>query len=54
MGVGTKLFSIAVEWSKPKGLKHMKIERQNINVQACRFYHNCGAVLGKIDEYAYL
>lgn len=52
-GVGTKLFTMAVEWSKLKGLKQMKIECQNNNVQACRFYHKHGAVLGKIDEYAY-
>nr|WP_318010979.1 GNAT family N-acetyltransferase [Clostridium estertheticum] len=52
-GVGTKLFTIAVEWSKSNGLKQMKIECQNNNVQACRFYHNHGAILGKIDEYAY-
>ena len=52
-GVGTKLFNMAVDWSKLKGLKQMKIECQNNNVQACKFYHKQGAVLGKIDEYAY-
>lgn len=52
-GVGTKLFTMAVEWSKSNGFKQMKIECQNNNVQACRFYHKHGAVLGKIDEYAY-
>lgn len=52
-GVGTKLFNLAVEWSKSKGFKQMKIECQNNNVQACRFYYKHGAVLGKIDEYAY-
>lgn len=52
-GVGTKLFAMAVEWSKSKGFKEMKIECQNNNVAACRFYHKQGAVLAKIDEYAY-
>ncbi len=52
-GVGTKLFTMAVEWSKSKGLKQMKIECQNNNVQACKFYNKQGAVLSKIDEYAY-
>ena len=52
-GVGTKLFLMAVQWSKSKGLKQMKIECQNNNVPACKFYHKQGAVLGKIDEYAY-
>jgi hypothetical protein len=31
----------------------MKIECQNNNVPACRFYQNQGAVLGAIDEFAY-
>lgn len=52
-GVGTKLFNMAAQWSKSRGLKQMKIECQNNNVQACKFYHKQGAVLGKIDEYAY-
>lgn len=52
-GVGTKLFSLAVEWSRLNGLKQMKIECQNNNVQACKFYHKHGAVLGKLDQYAY-
>ena len=52
-GVGSKLFTMAVEWSKSKGLKQMKIECQNNNVQACKFYHKHGAILGMIDEYAY-
>lgn len=30
-----------------------KIECQNNNVTACRFYRSKGAVLCKIDEYAY-
>jgi ribosomal protein S18 acetylase RimI-like enzyme len=52
-GVGTTLFNMAVKWCKSNGLKQMKIECQNNNVQACKFYHKHGAVLGKIDEYAY-
>ena len=52
-GIGTKLFAMAVERSKSNGFKQMKIECQNNNVQACKFYHKQGAVLGKIDEYAY-
>lgn len=52
-GVGTKLFDLAVEWSKSNGFIQMKIECQNNNVQACKFYHKQGAVLGKLDEYAY-
>ncbi|WP_316569506.1 GNAT family N-acetyltransferase [Neobacillus sp. YIM B06451] len=53
-GVGTQLFNMAVEWSKLKGFTQMKIECQNNNVPACKFYQKHGAVLGKIDEYAYI
>ena len=53
MGIGSKLFDLAVHWSKNQGLRQMKIECQNNNVKACRFYQSKGAVLGKIDEYAY-
>ncbi|MBW9159119.1 hypothetical protein G9F71_026155 [Clostridium sp. FP2] len=31
----------------------MKFECQNNNVPACKFYDKHGAVLRKIDEYAY-
>jgi len=52
-GVGTRLFQLAAEWSRDKGHVQMKIECQNNNVPACRFYQKQGAVLGKIDAYAY-
>jgi ribosomal protein S18 acetylase RimI-like enzyme len=52
-GIGSKLFDIAVGWSKEKGYRQMKIECQNNNVPACRLYKKKGAVLCKIDEYAY-
>jgi ribosomal protein S18 acetylase RimI-like enzyme len=52
-GIGTILFNFVVDWSKRHGFKQMKIECQNNNVHACRFYHKQGAVLAKIDEYAY-
>ena len=52
-GIGSKLFHLAVEWSRSKGLKQMKIECQNNNVTACKFYQSLGATLGKVDEYAY-
>ena len=31
----------------------MLIETQNINVTACKFYKKQGAVLSKVDMYAY-
>lgn len=52
-GIGQRLFELAVDWCKSKGLKQLKIECQNNNVPACKFYHIQGAILSKIDEYAY-
>ena len=52
-GVGQKLFDMAVEWARAQGLTQMKIECQNNNVPAVKFYHKQGAVLAAIDEYAY-
>ena len=52
-GIGQKLFDMAIKWSLEQGLVQMKIECQNNNVPACKFYHKQGAVLSVIDEYAY-
>jgi ribosomal protein S18 acetylase RimI-like enzyme len=52
-GVGSALFEAAVEWSTAQGMTQLKIECQNNNVTAIKFYHSQGAVLGSIDEYAY-
>jgi hypothetical protein len=34
-------------------VRQIKIETQNINVNACRFYARMGAVVGAIHQYAY-
>ena len=52
-GVGARLFQTAVEWAREKGCIRLKIETQNINVPACRFYARMGAHLGQIHRYAY-
>ena len=52
-GVGTELFRLAADWSRGNGYKQMKIETQNNNVAACRFYHKQGACLAAFDEFAY-
>jgi len=44
---------MAVNWSREQGLIQMKIECQNNNVPAVKFYHKQGAVLSVINEYAY-
>jgi GNAT superfamily N-acetyltransferase len=52
-GIGTELFGHVVRWSREHDLKQLKIETQNINVPACRFYARQGCRLGEIDRYAY-
>ena len=52
-GIGKQLFRMATDWARSEGLVQMKIECQNDNVPAVRFYHGRGAVLCGIDEYAY-
>ena len=52
-GVGQGLFDMAADWSRSQGLVQMKIECQNNNVPAVKFYHKQGAILSVIDEYAY-
>ena len=52
-GVGQTLFNMAADWSRKQGLVQMKIECQNVNIPAIRFYHKQGAVLSAINGYAY-
>lgn len=52
-GVRQRLFNLARAAAKAQGWQQMIIECQNNNVPACRFYHKQGAVLGKVDAYAY-
>lgn len=52
-GIGQRLFDMAVVCARTAGYRHMIIECQNNNVPACRFYRKQGAVLGKVDAYAY-
>ena len=50
-GVASKLFGAAVEWARERGCKQFKVETQNINVGACRFYQKQGCKLGAINLY---
>jgi ribosomal protein S18 acetylase RimI-like enzyme len=52
-GIGQSLIDMAIKWSREQGLVQIKIECQNNNVPACKFYHKQGAVLAAINEYAY-
>lgn len=52
-GVGTALVRAAESWASANGATSMKIETQNINVPACRFYERRGYVLRAANPGAY-
>lgn len=52
-GVGAALFRAAQAWAAARGCRQLKVETQNINVPACRFYARQGCVLGVIHRFAY-
>ncbi len=52
-GAGIPLFRYAAEWSKKRGCRQLKVETQNINVPACRFYQRMGCRLGEIRRFGY-
>ena len=52
-GIGEALFRAAEEWAIARGVRRMKVETQNINVPACRFYAAQGCTLGAIHRFAY-
>jgi GNAT superfamily N-acetyltransferase len=52
-GSGILLFRHAAEWSRTRGCRQMKIETQNVNVPACKFYQRMGASLGEIRCHGY-
>lgn len=53
IGVGTLLFQQATNFSKKQKCKTIKIETQNSNVNACRFYVKQNCYLGGIHENVY-
>jgi ribosomal protein S18 acetylase RimI-like enzyme len=52
-GLGCSLFLAAEAWARSRGCRRLKLETQNINVPACRFYAGQGFVLGSIRRFAY-
>src|SRR5262249_31655013 len=52
-GVGSALFRAAAGWAGARGCGWLKIETQNVNTAACRFYQKMGCTLGAIDRFAY-
>ncbi len=53
-GVGNMLFTAAKNWAKEKGCTQLKVETQNTNPAACKFYVSQGCKLGGLNRYAYI
>jgi GNAT superfamily N-acetyltransferase len=51
-GVGSQLLLHAAGWAKKKGCTQLRVECQNVNVAACRFYAN-HCILGGVERYGY-
>jgi GNAT superfamily N-acetyltransferase len=52
-GIGSALFAAAEEWARSRGCRVLKVETQNVNVAACRFYASRGCELGAVHRFAY-
>ncbi len=52
-GVGSALFRAVEAWATARGCAQLKVETQNINLPACRFYARQGCGLGAIHRFAY-
>ena len=53
LGIGSLLFEYIKDWAKKNDCKRIKIESQNNNVRACKFYAAQGATIGSINRFAY-
>lgn len=52
-GIGSQLFKAAVDWARGQKCRELRVETQNINVPACRFYERQGCRLRSINRFAY-
>jgi GNAT superfamily N-acetyltransferase len=52
-GAGSAIFRRAADWARQRKCVRLKIETQNVNVPACRFYAKQGCTLGGIHRYGY-
>ena len=52
-GIGAALFRAAEHWAAAKGCTELRIETQNTNLPACRFYERQGCSLRAVNPEAY-
>jgi GNAT superfamily N-acetyltransferase len=53
-GVGTALFRAIEAWAAKRQCKELKVETQNTNVAACKFYARQGCALSQVNRGAYV
>ncbi|MBN2562121.1 MAG: GNAT family N-acetyltransferase [Phycisphaerae bacterium] len=51
--IGTRIIQHAADWARARDCTQLKIETQNVNVPACKFYAKQGCHLGAIIKYVY-
>lgn len=52
-GLGRQLIEEIEVWGKRKNCTELKVETQNINVPACKFYERMGFKVRKVNDNAY-
>ncbi len=52
-GVGRALWGAALEWARGRGCVETRVETQDVNVAACRFYRAMGCSLVSVEPGAY-
>ncbi len=52
-GIGASLFQAAEQWAAKRRCRQLKVETQNTNLAACRFYLRQGCTLGAVNRLAY-
>lgn len=52
-GLGRSLWQASEAWARQHDCKTIKVETQDVNVVACRFYESLGCTLRAIDPHAY-
>ena len=53
-GIGSALFREVERWARARGCREVRVETQNTNVTACRFYQRQGCALEVVNRRAYL
>jgi len=52
-GIGNLLFKSVIDWARDRNCTELKVETQDINVPACRFYARQGCELRSINKNVY-